>query len=70
MNFPFICSMQNKRLTEDDFSFAKDGSTGQKLDILERMMLIKKNVTMIGDFTDGRRGLCSSGIYQKRRTYV
>lgn len=42
----------DKRLTEDDFSFAKDGSTGQKLDILERMMLIKKNVTMIGDFTD------------------
>ena len=24
----------NKRLTENDFSFAKDGSTGQKLDIL------------------------------------
>ena len=38
--------------TENDFSFAKDGSTGQKLDILERMMLIKKNVTMIGEFTD------------------
>lgn len=34
----------DKRLTED--------FTGQKLDILERMMLIKKNVTMIGDFTD------------------
>ena len=42
----------DKRLTENDFSFAKDGSTGQKLDILERMMLIKKNVTMIGEFTD------------------
>ena len=42
----------DKRLTENDFSFAKDGSTGQKLDILERMMLIKKNVTMIGGFTD------------------
>nr|WP_298060228.1 PBECR4 domain-containing protein [uncultured Blautia sp.] len=42
----------NNRLAEDDFFFAKDGSTGQKLDILERMMLIKKNVTMIGDFTD------------------
>ena len=42
----------NKRLTENDFSFAKDGSTGQKLDILERMMLIKKNVTMMGEFTD------------------
>ena len=37
----------DKRLTENDFVFAKDGSTGQKLDILERMMLIKKNVTMI-----------------------
>ena len=35
-----------------DFSFSKDGSTGQKLDILENMMLIKENVTMIGDFTD------------------
>lgn len=42
----------DKRLKEDDFSFSKDGSTGQKLDILEKMMLIKKNVTMIGDFTD------------------
>ena len=35
----------DKRLTENDFFFAKDGSTGQKLDILESMMLIKKNVT-------------------------
>lgn len=42
----------DKRLTENDFSLAKDGSTGQKLDILESMMLIKKNVTMIGEFTD------------------
>lgn len=40
------------RLTENDFRFAKDGSTGQKLDILENMMGIKRNVTMIGDFTD------------------
>lgn len=40
------------RLAETDFSFSKDGSTGQKLDILENMMLIKENVTMIGDFTD------------------
>lgn len=42
----------DKRLTENDFFLAKDGSTGQKLDILENMMLIKKNVTMIGEFTD------------------
>lgn len=42
----------DKRITEQDFNLSKDGSTGQKLDILERMMLIKKNVTMIGDFTD------------------
>lgn len=42
----------SSRLTENDFSFAKDGSTGQKLDILEKMMLIKNNVTMIGEFTD------------------
>ena len=42
----------DKRLTESDFVFSKDGSTGQKLDILESMMLIKKNVTMIGEFTD------------------
>ena len=42
----------DKRLKETDLTFAKDGSTGQKLDILEKMMLIKKNVTMIGDFTD------------------
>ena len=42
----------DNRLTENDFSFSKDGSTGQKLDILERMMQMKKNVTMIGSFTD------------------
>lgn len=42
----------DNRLTVDDFSFAKDGSTGQKLDILENMMRVKRNVTMIGDFTD------------------
>jgi hypothetical protein len=40
------------RLSDLDFAFAKDGSSVQKLDILEHMMLIKKNVTMIGDFTD------------------
>ena len=42
----------DKRLTENDFSFAKNGSTGQKLDILENMMQIKKTATMMGDFTD------------------
>ncbi len=42
----------DRRLNEDDFSFSRDGSTGQKLDILENMMQIKRNVTMIGDFTD------------------
>lgn len=42
----------DNRLTENDFCFAKDGSTGQKLDILENMMRVKRNVTMIGDFTD------------------
>lgn len=42
----------DKRLSEKDFTFASNGSTRQKLDILENMMLIKKNVTMIGDFTD------------------
>ncbi|MCM1214218.1 MAG: PBECR4 domain-containing protein [Lachnospiraceae bacterium] len=40
------------RLTEEDFSFAKDGSTAQKLDVLENMMGIKKNAMMIGDFAD------------------
>ena len=43
----------DRRLNEDDFSFSRDGSTGQKLDILESMMQIKRNVTMIGDFADG-----------------
>lgn len=42
----------SNRLTENDFVFAKDGSTVQKLDILETMMKIKKNVAMIGEFTD------------------
>ena len=40
------------RLTEEDFYFAKDGSTVQKLDVLENMMGIKQNAMMIGDFTD------------------
>lgn len=52
----------DKRLTESDFAFAKDGSTGQKLDILESMMLIKKNVTMIGDFTDRGSKLFSEKV--------
>ncbi len=42
----------DNRLMPEDFSFAKDGSTSQKLDILENMIGIKRNVTMIGDFTD------------------
>ena len=42
----------DKRLFENDFSFANDGSSGQKLDILESMMLLKQSITMIGDFTD------------------
>jgi hypothetical protein len=42
---------------KNDFSFAKDGSTGQKLDILERMILIKKNVTMMGEFIDRESNL-------------
>lgn len=42
----------DRRLNEDDFFFSRDASTGQKLDILESMMQIKRNVTMIGDFTD------------------
>lgn len=42
----------DNRLTEEDFSFAKDGSTAQKLDILESMMQIKTKATMIGEFTD------------------
>lgn len=42
----------NNRLMQNDFSFAEDGSTVQKLDILENMMNMKRNVTMIGDFID------------------
>ena len=42
----------DNRLTENDFTFPKDGSSGQKLDILESMMGIKRCATMIGEFTD------------------
>ena len=42
----------DKRLTENDFTLSKDGSSGQKLDILESMMEIKRCATMIGEFTD------------------
>lgn len=41
----------DKRLAEQDFSLAKDGSTRQKLDVLENMMKIKQSAMMIGDFT-------------------
>lgn len=41
-----------RRLTEHDFDLAGDGSTAQKLSVLEQIMLLKKNVIMIGDFTD------------------
>ncbi len=40
------------RLSESDFDLAKDGTTDQKLDVIEQMMKIKKSVAMIGDFTD------------------
>lgn len=39
------------RLMESDFRFAGDGSTNQKFEILENMMCLKRNVTMIGDFS-------------------
>ena len=42
----------DKRLTENDFILSKDGSSGQKLDILESMMGIKHCATMIGEFSD------------------
>lgn len=48
----FLEKCLDNRLTQEDFSLAKDGSTAQKLDILENMMGIKRNVTMIGNFTD------------------
>lgn len=51
LQFIFEKCLDN-RLAQEDFYFAKDGSTVQKLDILENMMGIKKNATMIGDFTD------------------
>lgn len=48
----FYAKCLDNRLTENDFTFAKDGSTKQKLDILESIMKIKQNANMIGDFTD------------------
>ncbi len=40
------------RLSEDDFMLSKDGTTAQKLDVIESMMNIKKVAAMIGEFTD------------------
>lgn len=40
------------RLTEDGFHFAKDGSTVQKLDVLESRMKFKRNAIIMGDFAD------------------
>lgn len=39
------------RLSETDFELAKDGTTDQKLDVIDQMMKIKRSVAMIGDFT-------------------
>lgn len=39
------------RLSEMDFELAKDGTTDQKLDVIDQMMKIKRSVAMIGDFT-------------------
>lgn len=52
----------SNRLKEEDFSFPLDGSTVQKLEILENMMQLKKNVTMIGDFTDRGPKLYSNKV--------
>lgn len=52
----------NNRLKEDDFSFAIDGSTVQKLEVLENMMQLKNNVSMIGNFTDRGPELYSSKV--------
>lgn len=51
----------DNRLSENDFFIAKDGSTMQKLDVIEEMMCIKRKATMIGDFSD--RG---SKLYAKK----
>ena len=40
------------RLSEKDFYLSSDGSTDQKLEVIENMMNIKKVAAMIGDFTD------------------
>ena len=40
------------RLSEIDFYLSSDGSTDQKLEVIENMMNIKKVAAMIGDFTD------------------
>ena len=40
------------RLSPEDFYLSTDGTTEQKLDVLESMMNLKKTAAMIGDFTD------------------
>jgi len=40
------------RLSEDDFMLSRDGTTEQKLDVIESMMNLKKVASMIGEFTD------------------
>ena len=48
----FYSKCLDGRLSEDDFIMAKDGSSVQKLEVLENMMNIKKTASMIGNFTD------------------
>ena len=62
-SYHFYQKCIDNRLMEDDFEFAKDGSTRQKLDILEDIMKIKKNANMIGEFTD-----CGIKLYTEKVT--
>ena len=50
------------RLSETDFYLSSDGSTDQKLEVIENMMNIKKVAAMIGDFTDRGPKLFSEKI--------
>lgn len=58
----FYSKCLDGRLSAKDFFMAKDGSTVQKLDVLENMMNIKTTASMIGDFTDAGVKLYSEKV--------
>ena len=54
----------NHKLSPEDFSFASDGTTQLKLEILPQLMLKNISAKMVGDFNG-----CNPKLYTEKLTY-